>query len=169
MKYAACAALILAAASLEASLGALPPAIPRPNLAVVLTTYFAMRMPETRGGVAAFALGYLRDLLSGGVLGAYAFLLLVFYVGARAMARRFFTRRWILVLFTVVAGAMGAGAGYYLLVRLLDVPVALPPDFGRRLLGQALATAVVALPVWTLLEAFERLLARRPAEGQGAS
>jgi len=159
LKFSAVLALlVLTVVAFEASLGVLPGLAVKPNLTVVFTIFFALRLPPTRGGVAAFAMGYLRDLLSGGIVGASALLMLLLYIAARALAAQFFSRPYAFVLPLVAGGTFGAGAGYFVIVQLVGAGIDLPVDFGRRLLLDTVVTTAAAVPLWWALDRLHHLL-----------
>ncbi|MCA9772629.1 MAG: rod shape-determining protein MreD [Myxococcales bacterium] len=158
------ALLILVVASLESALGTVSGVDVRPNFTVIFVVFFSHHFPRTRGGVAAFVMGYLRDLLSGGLMGANALLMLLLYIGSRATARKLFAHSWLFIAVSVAAGTFITDAGFFVIARSLPHAVAMPGDFARRSVLNALVTGAFAPPVWWCLARLKYWLALRREE-----
>ncbi len=64
------------------------PAIPVPDVTLLIVFYMGFRKPSAEGAVTAFALGFLEDALTGGILGVTSFSLVFVFLTVHLVARK---------------------------------------------------------------------------------
>ena len=149
-----------AALVLIAPLGyVLPTFVPLPDLVLLVTLYLAVAVKgsPSAGLACAVGLGYLADLFSGAPRGLYSLTLGITYFVVRGLSARLYLRGKLSQM--LVAGVVSLGTS----LILVGLEVALNPHATWAMLhpapGSALATAVVAPPVFWLLWNLDRKMA----------
>lgn len=136
---------------------------------IVLVVSAGYRLPLVLGFVAVMFLGYLADLLSGGVMGLNLVIFSVLYVICQMARRKLDIASWPFQMLSVgvlsvLAHLLTAGA------VTLTVPSYLPPaNLPLSLLAQALLNALTAPLFFGLNEVMVRLLARLWPAGHGVT
>jgi rod shape-determining protein MreD len=116
----------------------------RPNLALVLVVWLALRGRPLSGPLAAALLGLFYDSFSGLYLGlsSFAFLLIYFYLSS--LAGRLYTDSPYLLVVAVFFSTMGYGVVSALLLLLFTSDQRIVAIIGTALLPQALVNALCA-------------------------
>ncbi len=136
---------------------------------IVLVVSAGYRLPLVLGFVVVMFLGYLADLLSGGIMGLNLVIFSLLYVICQVARRKLDIASWPFQMLsvgvlTVLAHLLTAGA------VTLTVPSYLPPvNLPLLLVAQGLVSAFTAPLFFGLNEALVRLLGRLwPAERRSA-
>jgi len=118
--------------------------------------------PDMTGGVTGLLLGYICDVLSGGIKGLHCFTLALMFLFFRRSARHVYLAgplSSVIVTFvgSLVAGLVGLGIRW-----IADIP----PSMGSLMvmLAQAVLNAAAAHPLLKLLHFIDNKLSRDPAE-----
>jgi rod shape-determining protein MreD len=85
--------------------------VPMPDLPLIIVFYSAYRKTSIEGVILAFILGYMDDVMSGGVIGASSFSLIIVYMAVRLIAS--------MVHYSTVATRAGGAAAAALLKGIL--------------------------------------------------
>ncbi|HBG45507.1 MAG TPA: rod shape-determining protein MreD [Deltaproteobacteria bacterium] len=130
------------------------PGIPLPDVPLIIVFYMAYRKASAEGAISAFALGYLDDAFSGGIIGTSSFALIVIFLAVRYLA-------WIVQFTTpairaagVFAAALMKGALTYYALKVTDVDV----YFFSGVVLAAMVTAFLAPAVIALLQKITSLV-----------
>ena len=114
--------------------------IPLPDLPLLMVFYFAFRRPSVEGAIFAFVVGYMEDVLGGGIIGSTSFAYIIVFVLVHIAGKR-------LHFTTVLTRASGAalavlvkGALIYTVVRLAGLKVSIFTD----VVMQAIVTGALA-------------------------
>jgi rod shape-determining protein MreD len=125
-----------------------------PHLVLILAVDLGLRHPSATGAAMAFAMGYATDALSGSYVGLNAFTVTLVFLLAYEVSRHLFAANDLVGAITVFVGAclnaMGAlalGGGAYALRGVT-----------RAILFQALITALLAPPVFSMLKRGKRII-----------
>ncbi|MBI5235203.1 MAG: rod shape-determining protein MreD [Deltaproteobacteria bacterium] len=125
--------------------------VPMPDLPLIIVFYSAYRKTSIEGVILAFILGYMDDVMSGGIIGASSFSLIIVYMAVRLIALK--------VHFSTVATRAGGAASAALLKGVLIGMVLRSAGIHVSFLGNVLlitaATGVFAPAFITL---FTRLI-----------
>jgi rod shape-determining protein MreD len=130
-------------------------AVARIDVTVVLIAFLALRASLVEGAIAAFAVGYLLDLMSGQPTGLYTFLGVLLFLLGRLSDTWFSVRSaGAFVLFS-----MAADVAHGVLSRFFSWMVSKgAPAFSSQmgsLLGQVMLTGAAALVLYPLLNRLE--------------
>lgn len=136
-------------------------AVPLPDLPLMMVFYFAFRRPSVESALFVFALGYIEDMLGGGIIGSTSFAFIIVFMLVHLAAQRIhFT--------TVLTRAGGAtlavlikGALIYAVVRLAGLKVVIFTD----LIMQAIMTGIFAHLLITLMFRLSARVVRSSFEG----
>lgn len=155
-------ALAIALAGLAAVLvqtTVLPVLVPpwmAPNLLLILVVHLGVHHAGAWGVAGAFALGYLLDTFSGTVLGVHAFAFTAVYLGVHLVARVLWMEGGAPAVLMVL---LAAGAYAVLALGLAGLASGAAAWTGwRTSLLQAVAAAVVTLPVFRFLAWEQRMI-----------
>ncbi|MBI5562687.1 MAG: rod shape-determining protein MreD [Deltaproteobacteria bacterium] len=144
--------------------GTLFASIPLPDVPLLMVFYAAYRRPSVEGVLLAFVLGYMEDVLGGGIIGSASFALIAVFLAAHLLAKKvqFSTRG------TRAGGAFAAvlikGALVYTVIRLSNLTAHILTD----VLIQAVVTAVFAPAILTLTARLALRLAPAPWKGDAS-
>ncbi|MGD9124937.1 MAG: hypothetical protein PVG60_07580 [Desulfarculaceae bacterium] len=127
---------------------------------VILAVAAGFRLPLFSGGLVVFSLGYLSDLLSGGIVGLQVTALVAVYVICALAERKLEVNTWPLQML-----AVGVMTPLFLVLVLLGLWLVykqspMRPDTSAVILAQAVANAVCAPLFFAALRAIVRLLDR---------
>ncbi len=138
-----------------------------PNAALVVILYMGLHdYNASQGALIAFAIGYLLDSFAGSPMGLHTFVAVAIFLFSRFAALRLFMQGWIFEIAITFVLALVASALVLVIRALFD------KDFGSLLIhikivmSRAVATAVLAPPVFRLVSWIERITARRKAESR---
>lgn len=133
------------------------PAFPLPDIPLIMVFYMASRKATVEGVFLAFALGYLDDAFSGGIIGTSSFALIVIFVCAHLASMLVqFTTAASRAAGAAVAALVKGGATYYIL-RFSNVDA----YFLTHVVLQALVTGFFAPPVMAFLQRLVQVVTPR--------
>ena len=125
----------------------LPWSIPLPDVILVLVVLAAFRYPLASAGLLAFFLGFMQDMMSGGILGLNALSKTVVSALTATMAGRFYFPNLIAKVVMVVVGGV-ADALIVAIVQSIEHGIVQSMGFlTHYLLVQVLVTGVMTPPV----------------------
>lgn len=138
--------------------------IPLPDLPLLMVFYFAFRRPSVEGAIFAFILGYIEDVLGGGIIGSTSFAYIIVFMLVHLAGKRIhFT-----TALTRAGGAMLAvlmkGALIYLVLRLAGLRVNIFAD----VIMQTIVTGVCAHLIITLIFRLSARIVRTSFEGDAS-
>ncbi len=125
--------------------------VPVPDLPLIIVFYSAYRKTSIEGVILVFILGYMDDVMSGGVIGASSFSLIIVYMAVRLIASK--------VHFSTAQARAGGAAGAALLKGILIGMVLRSAGIHASFIGNVLLITVttgVFAPAFITL--FTRLL-----------
>ncbi len=64
------------------------PSVPLPDVLLIIVFYIAAKKPSTAGVFVCFAMGYLEDILIGGVIGSTSFSFMAVFVAVYLLTKR---------------------------------------------------------------------------------
>ncbi|MBI5599406.1 MAG: rod shape-determining protein MreD [Deltaproteobacteria bacterium] len=106
----------------------LAPAIPFPDITLLITIFIAYERPSVRGVALSFALGYIEDVFNGGIIGTSSFALVGIFTAVHMLSRRIhFSTASIEAL---SAAGLGLVKGFlvWFVLRLSDLNVPVIPQ-----------------------------------------
>lgn len=135
--------------------------VPLPDLPLLMVFYLAFRSSSVEGVIFAFVLGYMEDVLGGGIIGSTSFALIIVFMAVHLTGKRLhFT-----TVSTMAGGAALAvlvkGALIYLVVGLVGFKAALFTD----VILQAVVTGVCAHSIIRLMYKLSSRIARSSFKG----
>ncbi|BCR04368.1 hypothetical protein DESUT3_14370 [Desulfuromonas versatilis] len=78
----------------------------KPDLLLILVIYLGLKEEIPRGGCVALVLGCMQDVFAGTAVGLFGFVLLMTFLGVRALADRLNTESSLLLLFLTCCGTL---------------------------------------------------------------
>lgn len=139
----------------------------RPDLLLIFTLYLAFLFPPISGGILAFFIGYLTDLLSGNALGFYTFSRSLLFFTAYFFKERIYLEGYYSQCLFAFLSAILEGILILLLMNTFQfVPFEkLYPLFFAFLLPQSFFTGLFTPLLFFLFEKGSLYLFRQPEKG----
>jgi rod shape-determining protein MreD len=139
----------------------------RPDILLIFTLYLAFLFPPVTGGILAFLMGYLMDLLSGDALGFYTFSRPLIFFVAQFFKEKFYVEGFSSQFFFVFVSALLEGMLILILMNALQ-----PLSFGKlypllftSLLPQSFFTGLAAPLLFFLFQKGSSFLFPQPEKG----
>ncbi len=129
-------------------------AIPSPDLSLVIVVYIALVKPSVKGLITSFAIGYLNDVFSGGVIGITSFSLVIVFIASHFLSRWInlhdtLTKSIVIAILTLAKGVI-----VYLLLWFINNDI----SSITLVIPIAVVTGLLAVPITNLLNKMDRIM-----------